>query len=69
MDFLLEHKKDKLKMTNKEKFQAILDTTEKLEIHGKSNILIMYNLMSFLMTEIQSESEKEKLVPPSGEGG
>jgi len=56
-------------MTNKEKFKAILDTIEKLEIHGQSNIFIMANLMGFLTKEIQQESEKEKSIPPSGEGG
>jgi hypothetical protein len=69
--FSLEHKlkKDKNIMTNKEKFKAILDTIEKLEIHGQSNIFIMANLMGFLTKEIQQESEKEKSIPPSGEGG
>lgn len=42
-------------MNEKEKFQTILNMVNKLEIKGSENVLIMYNLISFLVNEIQSK--------------
>jgi len=53
-------------MTDKEKYQLILNLLGRLNIHGQDDVLTMYNLMNFVMKEIQLQIEKEKKLLDKG---